>query len=187
MLIAAVAIIGSIFSFTKGPGDEGREPSLNTRKSYSNDIYGINFEYPANYFLEEREVGTGERGHYQIMLTEDTEENRRLRQGEATIAREGPTAITIDFYQNNIEKLELYKWLTETNQSNFKLSDGSYMSLTQSGKEAVSYTWDGLYTGDTVALLYKDNIVALSVTYLGPDDEIRKDFKNVVLTTLTFK
>ena len=188
MLLAVVVIIGGIYSIAKNkPGDEGREPALGTRKTYSNEEYGISFQYLSNYFLEEKEVGDRHRKHYQIIITEDTEENRRLREGEETTPREGPTAMTIDIYQNNIDKLPLYKWLTETNQSNFKLSDGSYMSITLASKEAVSYSWNGLYQGDTVALEHSDNIIALSVTYLNLEDKIRAVFKNVVLTTVSFK
>ena len=41
-------------------------------KTYSIEQFGFGFEFPAHYFLEEKEFGNAERYHRQISLTEDT-------------------------------------------------------------------------------------------------------------------
>ncbi|MFM2357970.1 MAG: hypothetical protein RJA61_707 [Candidatus Parcubacteria bacterium] len=152
-------------------------------KTYSSDTYGISFKYPKTYFLTEKlQVGSGERYHYTVMLVEDTEFNRKLLAGEIKEPTEGPVAITFDVYQNNLDKQSLLGWMNNSSASNFKLSDGTHSLVTVSGKEAVKYTWDGLYQGDTIAFLSGDNIIASSVTYMAPEDQIRKDFEEVLKT-----
>lgn len=149
------------------------------KKYYENGKYGISFSYPENYFLEEKEIGDGHRYHYLISLTDDTEENRLVREGLSP-GREGPVAITFDFYQNNLDNLSLENWLVGTNNSNFKLSDGTYAKTELSGAEALFYKWSGLYEADVYAFSHSGNIVAATVTYIDPEEQIRKDFKKVL-------
>ncbi len=145
-------------------------------KRYQSDKFGFEFYYPKNYFLEEREVGDGHREHYLIMLTEDTEENKLVREGKSP-GREGPIAITIDIYQNNLDALTLEQWLKETNNSNFKLSsDGIYSHISVAGQKAILYKWSGLYEADNVAFIKGDRIYSIAATYIAPDDVIRNDF-----------
>lgn len=136
---------------------------------YANGTYRISFQYPANYLLTEREVGNGERGHYTITL---------IQEADATLPEngEGSTTITIDVYQNDADNLTLLEWLNSSNDSNFKLGNGTYASTTVDGNEAVSYHWSGLYEGETTAFLHNGNIVAVSVTYLTREDQIRADY-----------
>jgi hypothetical protein len=132
-------------------------------KQYSNVAYGISFTYPGGHILTEAERGNGERGHYSIVLVkkEDvvTPENG-----------EGPTAVTVDIYQNTIDKLSLLNWLKNTNASNFKLSDNTFASTTVAGAPAVTYRWSGLYEGETTAFLHEGNIIAVTVTYMNSED-----------------
>ena len=153
-------------------------------KTYSGGLVGLTFRYPAHYFLEEKTIGNAERWHYAVVLTEDTEENKQVREGNAP-GREGPTAITIDSFQNDIDRMSLLDWVRGTSFSNFKLSDGTYRSESISGTSAVRYDWDGLYRGDSIALSQGDAIYLIQVTYLTPDDQIRKDFSEI-LKTLEF-
>lgn len=135
-----------------------------TTKHYENAVYGIAFDYPLGYVLDEKERGDGHREHYGIVLI-------REEDSEPRVNSEGPTAVTIDLYQNNLDKQTLTGWLTGNNQSNFKLSDGTYATTTVDGKEAVTYRWSGLYEGETTAFPHNDRIVAVSVTWLTPEDE----------------
>ncbi|MEK7649581.1 MAG: hypothetical protein AAB367_01265 [Patescibacteria group bacterium] len=150
-------------------------------RTYQNIERGIAFEYPAKYFLEAKEVGNGERWHFVITLTEDTEENRAVREGRAP-GREGPVAISFDFYQNNLDTLSLESWLKSTNASNFKLSDGTYINTMVAGRDAVKYHWSGLYEADNVALATRDAILSIAVTYIDPAESIRQDFENILDT-----
>jgi hypothetical protein len=150
-------------------------------RTYQNAQYGIAFEYPVKYFLEAKEIGNGERGHFSIMLTEDTQENRAVREGRSP-GRDGPIAITFDLYQNNLDKLTLESWLTSTAVSNFKLSDGTYVSTTVAGHDAIKYHWSGLYEADNVAIAMRDSILSVAVTYINPTQSIRQDFENILDT-----
>lgn len=144
----------------------------------------ISFSYPTTYFLEERELGNGERGHSQIMLTEDTEENRLVREGLSP-GRDGPVAISIDVIDNEFEQLSLYDWLLSDNRSNFKLSPtGSVSSTTQSGLPALSYHWSGLYEADSVVFSSTNHIILLTVTYITPEDDIRRIFSENILNSI---
>jgi hypothetical protein len=148
-------------------------------QTYDNAARGISFVYPEGYVVSEEERGTGERGHYSIMLVRD--EDR-----VPPVNGEGPTAITFDIYQNNIDKQSLVTWLNNSSASNFKLSNGAYASTTVAGQPAVTYAWSGLYEGKTVAFLHKDSIVALSVTYMNPDDS-NLGVYDIVRTSLKLK
>ena len=148
-------------------------------KSYSNPVAGLSFTYPKKYYLEEKEVGNAERSHYVIILTEDTEENRLVREGKSP-GRDGPIAITVDIYQNNLDKQTIAGWIKNTSESNYKLSDGILASTTVAGREAFSYSFDGLYLADSVVASFKDSIISFTVTYINRNDQIRNDFQSVL-------
>ena len=76
----------------------------------------------------------------------------------------------------------LFEWLKKGN-SNYSPEDGmssALASTTVSGVEAVHYTWSGLYEGETTAFLHKDNVVAVSVTYLSPEEEHVAVYRNLL-------
>jgi hypothetical protein len=152
-------------------------PIVEVGNRYEHSASGIAFNYPDGYVLTEEEVGNGEREQYAITLIRE-EDNISHENSE------GPTAITVVLYQNNIDEYTLLEWLTETNDSNFKLSSGDYESVTVAGQEAVRYRWSGLYEGETVAFLHRDNVVAISVMAITPEDENRRVFEGV-LSSLT--
>lgn len=169
-ILVAVAL-GSYVWYAKGNPQvsDGTE-----RLTYTNAAYGISFEYPNTYELQEREVGDGHRYHYSITLI-DKEALANIPQNG-----EGPPTVNVDIYQNNLDQLSIETWVRGTNFSNFKLSpDGLLASTNIAGVPALSYTWDGLYRGESVVFTHKENVVMLSVTYLAQDDQIRRDFGRV--------
>jgi len=155
------------------------EPQDVAFKEYSSTIFGMTFKYPSYYFLEEKNTGTSQRPRTTIILTEDTEENRLVRE-DLSPGREGPVAITIDIHQNDIDNLSAEAWVRSSNDSNFKLSNGLLSSVTIAGRQAVSYAWSGLYEADNVVVASNDNLYSLAVTYLTPSDQIRRDFHNLL-------
>lgn len=177
-LVILVAILGGLLWLvapdTPQPTNNGTPTTTpSTLQTYSNDTYGISFSYPDEYELSEREAGTAQRWHHVITLM-------RKEDLPPPEGGEGPPAITFDIYQNNLDKMSLNQWLTGTNASNFKLGNGTFSSTTVNGREAVSYSWSGLYEGRTVAFLHKDAVVAVSGTALMPTDPIYADFDAVV-------
>lgn len=131
--------------------------------AYTSEIYAFSFSYPEGYVLSEREVGNAHRAHYAITLT-------RAEDVAVPEGGEGPTGITIDVYQNNLDQQTLLAWLTGGNDSNYKLGDGTYASTTVDDTEAIRYSWSGLYEGETTAFRHAGGIVAVTVTRLAPDD-----------------
>jgi len=170
-IVVLLVLVGGYVFISKG--NETLTPTpvpQDTSKIYSSVDYGISFTYPETYVLTERALGNGERSHHNITLMD--------REAAANIPQngEGPTAITIDFIQNDIEKLSVRDWINNDSRSNFKLSpDGELISTTIAGKEALTYTWDGLYRGQSIVFAHKDAIVMYSVTYMTPGDKIVSD------------
>lgn len=165
VVLFAILIVGGYL--WQNRGERGMPIAVDTEQTYQSAEYGISFTYPDSYVLEERELGTGERFHHNVTLMD--------REAAANIPQngEGPTTITVDFIQNNIEKLSIEDWIRNDSRSNFKLSpDGELVATTMGEKEALTYIWDGLYRGQSIVFAHKETIVMYSVTYMTSDDEI---------------
>lgn len=177
LIVLAVVIVGAgAYAFfakkaLSPTDDQVQMPS--DSESYSDADHGISFSYPEGYVKTEQEVGNGEREHHMIML---------VRKGDeiAPEGGEGPVAITIDIYNNSVDKLSVMDWMKNTNQSNFKLGPGTYDTEQVAGETAYSYTWSGLYEGRTTVLAHGTDIVAISVTYMDPSDDILVAYGDVV-------
>jgi hypothetical protein len=142
---------------------------------YTSSKYGVTFSYPDTYALQERELGNAERWHHSIVLI-NKEWLAKMPDGG-----EGPPAIGVDIYQNNLDKLSLEEWVRGTSLSNFKLSTDGKLSLASvAGAKAFYYQWDGLYRGESYVTTHSGNIVVFSATYNAEDDQIRKDFREVL-------
>lgn len=152
----------------------------NELETYDSDMLGFSFSYPSKYFLVERDLSTGERERHSITLIEDTPANRALVAGEVEGA-EGPTAITVDIFQNDLDNYTAESFAESTNDSNFKLSpDGVLTDTELSGEPAVGYRWSGLYEGQSVVVARPNWVYMFSVTYLTPQDDIIPDFGDVL-------
>ena len=170
--IAMLAVLAALFyAYSKYPWGLVAPAAL----SYSSEQYGITFTYPDTYALQERELGNGERWHHAIVLV-DKAWLANIPEGG-----EGPPALSVDIYQNDLDQLPIENWIRDTNASNFKLSiDGRLAEVQVAGSRALYYRWDGLYRGESYALAHKGNIVVFSATYNATDDQIRKDFAQVL-------
>lgn len=154
---------------------KGQSPKVSDVETYANTTYGISFEYPGTYALQEREVGNAQRYHQALTLI-DKEALANIPQNG-----EGPPAINVDIFQNNLDKLSIERWVRGSNNSNFKLSpDGTLTSGTVAGAPSLSYLWDGLYRGRSVVLSHKGNIIMLSVQWLTEEDAIIEDFADML-------
>lgn len=180
LAVLALLAVGGVWYWSGRTSPQAEEENFS---SYSNDAYGISFKYPNRYFLSEREAGNGERRHYFIVLIEDTPQNRDIIEGKL-IGTESPPWISVDIFQNNLDNMSVSTFVTATNNSNWKLGDGNIASTTVGGQEAVAYSWDGLYRGDSVVFAHRENIIMLSGTYFGEEDQIRKDFEAVTSSFL---
>ena len=160
-------------------------PRESVWKTYTSDKFGVEFKYPKNYLLEEKEVSSSVGTHTALILTADTEEDQLLREGKL-VGRGGPTSITVDIYSNSAEKLTPTQWVKTRSDSNYRLSDGVLTDFSVDEREAVYYHWDGLYKADTVAVGSGGYIFTVTGTYINQDDQIRRDYSQV-LTFIKFK
>lgn len=161
------------------PASEGVSHISSSGRSYHSEEYGVAFEYPATYQLEERS-GEGNAQRQQFTITLINEADLPIPQGG-----EGPPAITIELFQNNLDQLSTEEWIRNSSASNFKLSlDNVLTSTTVAGQPALSYTWDGLYRGDTIAIARLAYVYTFSVTYHDQTDSIRDDFQNLMRTVI---
>jgi hypothetical protein len=176
-IIVAIIVVGLILVFA--PVHIYRQSNSAGENSYVNIRYGIEFQYPKNYILTEKEVGDAHRDHFSIVLFEDTKTARDSISGKIKDT-EAPPSITIDIFQNNLDKESIFRFVTGSNDSNFKLGDGTYATTTIADVSALHYFWDGLYRGESYVLAHKNNIIMLSGTYLNAEDTIHTDFKKII-------
>lgn len=139
---------------------------------YTSKTFGIEFEYPSGYVLEESDEPAGERSAHHIVLMRESDL-------PLPVAGEGPPAISIDLYKNDVAKDTTESWIRLSRFSNFKLGEGRLATTTISGKPALSYRWSGLYEGTTIAVARERWVYAFSVTYMQPGDDIVQDFVGI--------
>lgn len=182
ILVAIVVALLLVKSNEPWPVVENQTPDVNQVQKYESAKYGISFNYPETYYLEEKDTSTGARYRYDIILTEDTEENRQLRNNPtSTPPREGPVAITVSLHQNYLDNQSIAEWVKGSSFSNYKLrSNDQFATTSVAGTEAVSYDWSGLYEGRSYVFEHNGYIVMASVTFLTPEDRIVKDFDNII-------
>ncbi len=137
----------------------------------------VRFQYSTSYILTEKEVGNAERTHYVITLIKASDAQNGDKENT-----EGPRAITFDFYQNK-EKLTPEQWAKQSSFSNIKLSpDSKLEQIPFGGAQAVSYRWDGLYSGQSLVTTTSGDILVITVTYDGESDVRLVDYKKLLST-----
>ncbi len=152
-------------------------------RTYRNRDVGISFSYDPLYYLFEREAGTPERPQTAVALLEDTEENRAMIDGTTTESREGPTAITVDIYENT-GGLSPLAWAEQ--DTNWNIGTKKTEPAAVGGESGVSFLWDGLYQGKSIIIVKGPKVYVFSVTWLTPEDRIRVDF-DALLASVRFE
>jgi len=184
ILIAFLAIVGGLY-FSPILNQAPSEEPGSTSKTYSSEKLGITFNYSSRYFLKEHDESSGLRNRYALVLAEDTEENRRVFSGQEP-GRDGPPTITISVFQNNLDHYTTERWVTGTNDSNFKLATGATSTITVGGEPGLAYTATGLYENKNVVVTRPNFVYMFTVSYLTPTDQIIKDF-DTLLRTVRFQ
>jgi len=181
IVVVGAVLLGSYFIFQVALPQGSfstlfSEEDKNELKNYSSEELKISFQYPANYVLEEKTINEAERLHKTLVLTEKS----------STIPEngEGPTAITIDVFQNNLDREVADQFIKNSSNSNYKLGSGDLEEGTLSGLQAFRYYWDGLYRGESIVAANENYVYMLSVTSLGETDTIRRDFYDLINTVV---
>jgi hypothetical protein len=175
-IILGVVIIGfGIYKYiSRAPsidaGAISTEPAPDMRFTAKN--YGFAYTIPGDYVQLEGEKGTPAQTHYAYIMV-NRKDVKPVQNGE------GPRTISIDVL-GNPKKLTLDQWFKTSTTSNSNLAKAPYATTTVFGKDAIVYKWSGLYEGETIAFIHKENIVMMSVTYLTPEDRNISAFKSIV-------
>lgn len=171
ILLTAIVIFLVIFGISTIREENNLGEIKNTNfKEYSNTTYGLSFLYPSEYILTEHDaLGDALRRHHTITL---------IHKNDLPIPElgEGPQAITVDIYQNNLDAQTGEHWIRNSNESNFKLSEGKLATATIGGSKAFSYRWSGLYEGTSIVTAKPNWIYMFTVTYLEMGSQIIQDF-----------
>jgi len=166
----------------------GHEKTLDTRV-YSDKEYPLSFSYNTGlnkyaFFVDNHLalVRKSEPNVLRILVLIEESENDKLEEDiKNGVPREGPPALTI-FIVNNKEKLTLESWLNKSSISNFSQRIGEVTERVVAQNPALSYRSDGLYTNETVVRREGDYIYVFNVTFNSGEDNIYKDFNNLLNT-----
>src|SRR3989344_1338098 len=173
----AFVVIAAIYYSFVGFGEVITNASS---EEYASGDLGIAFEYPSTYTIGEHDLGNGERAHRDIVLIAK-KDLPPPQNGE------GPPAITIEVFQNNIENYTADSVIRSTNFTNYKLSPDGVVALTTVGdQDGLGFKWSGLYEGRSIVVAQPDWVYVFSVTYLAHEDALIEDFERI-LTTVRFK
>lgn len=173
IIIAAVIVLAVIaYRFVeRAAPDRGME-------TYASGAYGISFSYPDIYKLSENDLGSPQRGHYEIVLVDKSQ----IPDSGEPAPSEGPTSIAVDIFQNDLDGLSANDFVTTTRDSNHKLGDGNIATTTYGSLTGLQYSWSGLYEGRSFVVSTPRFIYMFSTTRLGPDDRIVSDFDRILET-----
>jgi hypothetical protein len=141
---------------------------------YFTEKYSLTFKYPETYSLQK--VASKQKGVLELYVISSKDH------GETPQGGEGYPSITITIYDNSKANYDIVRWLKESSDANFNLSDGTFNKATVAGKEAVFYKHDGLYNNQVVAFIHNKTIIVISGAYLNLSDPIVTDFFTVVNT-----
>lgn len=151
---------------------------------YESPDYLISFSYPDTYVLTqhgEEFSNSNDVNRRTIVLMNKIAASQMPENGE------GPTVITIDIFQSNVHTQTLEELIRTHPALNFQLSlDQRLTATTLAGRPALSYSWDGLYRGYSIATGHSIYYYIFSVTTLEQSDQIRADF-DAVLETVRFE
>lgn len=166
-IVIVLALIAAGAIFFAGDAFAPQEVAY-VEQTYANELLGISFSYPTGYILSESSTTENRNERYAISIIAEEDAVPRLN-------AEGPTAITVEAFKLP-EGMTLAEWVTTADASNYRLGDLQIATTTVDGREALRYSWSGLYEGDTTAFLSGDRVIAASVTYMSPADEIYADY-----------
>lgn len=180
LLVVAVVLLGGVWYFGRGGEVVTPKQSL---VPYSSVEYKISFEHPSGLYLKAiPNVGTPENPQLAVVLVEDTQVNRDILDGKSVEGGEGPTAITVEAYQNP-DGLSPQKWAEQ--DPNWKMSDEDLSPVKVGGQDGIAFNWDGLYQGKSLIVTKGTLAYVFSVTWIAPEDQLIKDF-DMVLNSVVF-
>ena len=151
------------------------DPCPDNMELFMDTVIGISFGYPDHYVVAQ-DVPSEEGYLHSVTLTEKGVD-------ASPVDSEGPPTIAIDVYVRDSSNRTIEDWIRGDRRSNFHLSpDAILTQRTVGDDEGLSYSWDGLYTGESIGVMEGGRVFIFSVSYLSPEDRIKADFERIVST-----
>lgn len=180
-ILAVVAVAIGVIYYLRAPSASTPDTGAGAErplKTYYDERYGIAFNFPDNYIVEEHPPAGGQTGEgtpqHTIVIGDKTAMENLPENGE------GPPTMAITIFDNPAKE-GTEKWIKGSNFSNYKLSpDGVLTTTAVAGTEALAYVTDGLYLTTNIVFPHRTYMVVLSVGQNSPEDQIVKDFARVV-------
>ena len=180
VIVAIIIAIGAgVYATQRGDtGTQNQNGNGNTAAGtleYRSNELGLAFKYPDTYQVQLQHTETG----HVVVLMDKTAAANIPQNGE------GPPAITVSEF-SNAQGTSLENWIRNTPQSNFQISTDKVLTPGSVGdRNALAYQHSGLYESDAVAVDADNRIFLFAAGWMSADDQIRKDFENL-LSTVSF-
>jgi hypothetical protein len=172
LLILGGAVLFFILPHQASPS-QGGTSATSTRGVYHGEQAGLEFRYADTYNLEERADAFEGKPIKVITLIDKNVVIPDMSEGPPTIS-----VIVVP----NPENLPLDQWIQTKSISNWYLSNPkAEMGASTVGDESgLGYVYDGLYQNTAIAVAHNGKIYLFSVGTLTAEDQIKKDFFNLI-------
>jgi hypothetical protein len=178
-ILLLLGLVG-VTIYTRVSHRQSHDPATSTTiqerilKTFYNQDFGIAFNYPDSYVLDERHDTGASTSHYAISMVESK------TQALMPTNTDGPAMISVEVY-GNPKHLSVDTWIKTVPESNFSLSSTQQLSKTAiAGKEAYAYGYDGLYRNAAIVFARRGYIYMITVGYNAPSDATYRDFASIV-------
>lgn len=180
-VLALIIVLGVYMGVRSGIFSQGVKllPTFSQPKmiEYASETAKVSFKYPDSYIVQERDLTINNDPFHLVILTRVDDvipENG-----------EGSTVITVSIFDLS-KPQPLKDWLgTMTNSMPEPAGGYVYKEGALGGEKSLRYTSTGLYESDNVAVQIENRVYVFSSTWLTREDQILKDFENL-LSTVTF-
>jgi|GEM_PF-2033668 len=186
--VALLLVVGGVYYLTTRSGES---PAPETEEEITEEpgggittggtemfetASGLTFTYPDTYTAVSPEML--DLSAEEVVNLFDKDDYRELM--ESTEPREGPTAITLQVFDNP-ENQAAGEWIMEHAQTvNYNPDLGRLQPREIAREDGVAYRFTGLYEGDAAAFTAGGKLYLFTVTWMGPNDQIREDFEGVL-------
>lgn len=169
--IAILIVLGIVYVFWHNRV-EAPVSQTTALKQYISREYGVSFEYPGGYNVEEKNIKqAGTRFYYQVILTDGVMGDKPM---------DGPANISMEIFGNTLEKQSAEKFVLNSDYSNFNLSNKKLETKTYGTMGGVQYTHDGLYATSAFVTATDKYIFKFSVSI--DDKKMVSDYENILKT-----
>jgi hypothetical protein len=175
-IILSIIIFFVVFAYFTTNSEEKLSDNLVV---YESERFGFQFSYrdgADGYVLEK----IGEEGEFaEIIILIPTIDYQSIIRGERE-GGEGPPTINI-FVTNNLDDRTLTQWTMDNQQvTNVHLVTSDILETSVHGREAISYSADGLYPSRNIVINNGSLIFYFSGSYLEIDSAIFRDFQSII-------